>query len=34
MKGFTSLFLEPRNRGLELARRSRDEGGSVELKRT
>jgi hypothetical protein len=34
MKGLTPLFLEPRNGGLQLARLSRGEGGSVELKRT
>ena len=34
MKGLTSLFFEPRSGGLELARRSRGEGGSAELKRT
>jgi hypothetical protein len=33
MKGFTPLFLEPGNGGLQLARRSRGEGGSAELKR-
>lgn len=34
MKGFTFLFPEPRNGGRQLARRSRGEGGSAELKRT
>jgi len=32
MKGLTSLFLEPRNGGLQLARRSRGEGASAEGK--
>jgi hypothetical protein len=34
MKGLTPLFLEPGSDGLELAGRSRGEGGSAELKRT
>jgi hypothetical protein len=34
MKGLIPLFLEPGNAGPELARRSRGEGGSAELKRT
>ena len=34
MNGLTPLFLESRNSGLELSRRSRGEGGSAELKRT
>ena len=32
MKGLTPLFLEPGNGGLQLARRSRGEGGSAEGK--
>jgi len=34
MKGLTPLFLEPRSGGVQLARGSRGEGGSAELKRT
>jgi hypothetical protein len=33
MKGFTPLFLSSRSGGLQLARRSRGEGGSAKLKR-
>jgi hypothetical protein len=32
MKGFTPLFVEPRDGGLQLARRSLAEGGSAEGK--
>ena len=33
MKGLTPLFLEPGNGGLQLARRSRGEGGSAVFRR-